>query len=204
MTDTLLAISAFGRRVGLTPSALRFYDDCGLLRPAEVDDQNGYRYYSPDQEPRAVLLRDLREIDLPLAEVRVVLDEGPTEGVAVVRAHLRTVESKARSSRAAKLTVRGIVLLYLGLLLVLPVAMVFIRAFEGGIQPILTAIQRPAFQSAFLLTLEITLITVPVCTVLGVITALAIARRRFPGRSIINALVDLPFASTTPDWRPVP
>ena len=106
----------------------------------------------------------------------------------------RSVESSARSSRVAKLTVRGIVLVYLGLLLVLPVAMVFIRAFDGGIEPILTAIQRPAFQSAFWLTLQITLITVPLCTVFGVITALAIARRRFPGRSIINALVDLPFA----------
>jgi DNA polymerase-3 subunit beta len=101
MTDELLTISAFARRVRLTPSALRFYDDCGLLRPAEVDEQNGYRYYAPEQEPRAALLRDLREIDLPLAEVRVVLDEGPAEGAAVVQAHLRTVEGKADAARRA-------------------------------------------------------------------------------------------------------
>lgn len=106
----------------------------------------------------------------------------------------RQVESSARKSRAARLTVRGIVLLYLALLLVLPVAMVFIRAFDGGLGPVLQAIQRPAFQSAFWLTVTITAITVPVCTVFGVITALAIARRRFPGRSLLNALVDLPFA----------
>lgn len=97
----MLAISAFARRVGLTPSALRFYDDCGLLRPAEVDEQNGYRYYSPEQEPRAALLRDLREIDLPLASVRVVLDEGPAEGAAVVQEHLRTVEGRADAARRA-------------------------------------------------------------------------------------------------------
>ncbi|GAA1566638.1 MerR family transcriptional regulator [Kribbella sancticallisti] len=101
MTEKLLAISAFARRVGLTPSALRFYDDCGLLRPAEVDEQNGYRYYSPEQEARAALLRDLREIDLPLAEVRVVLDEGPAAGAAVVQAHLRTVEGRADAARRA-------------------------------------------------------------------------------------------------------
>ena len=101
MTDELLTISAFARRVGLTPSALRFYDDCDLLPPAEVDEQNGYRYYAPEQEPRAVLLRDLREIDLPLAEVRIVLDRGPAEAVAVVRAHLRTVEGKADNARRA-------------------------------------------------------------------------------------------------------
>jgi DNA polymerase III subunit beta len=101
MTDELLTISAFARQVGLTPSALRFYDDCGLLRPASVDEQNGYRYYSPSQQPRAALLRDLREIDLPLAEVRVVLDEGAAAGVAVVQAHLRTVEGKADAARRA-------------------------------------------------------------------------------------------------------
>lgn len=101
MTDELLTISAFARQVGLTPSALRFYDDCGLLRPASVDEQNGYRYYAPSQEARAALLRDLREIDLPLADVRVVLDEGATLGVAVIQAHLRTVEGKAEAARRA-------------------------------------------------------------------------------------------------------
>jgi sulfate transport system permease protein len=106
----------------------------------------------------------------------------------------RPVEASAGRARAARLTVRAVVLLYLGLLLVLPVVMVFVRAFEGGIGPVIAALGRPAFQSAFWLTVQITLITVPVCTVLGVITALAIARRRFPGRSLLNALVDLPFA----------
>jgi DNA-binding transcriptional MerR regulator len=101
MTDELLTISAFARQVGLTPSALRFYDDCGLLRPASVDEQNGYRYYSPSQEARAALLRDLREIDLPLAEVRVVLDEDASHGVAVIQSHLKTVEGKAEAARRA-------------------------------------------------------------------------------------------------------
>lgn len=107
MTDGLLTISAFARRVGLTPSALRFYDDCGLLRPAEVDHGNGYRYYAPGQQARAELLRDLREIDLPLADVRVVLDGGPAEAAAVVSAHLRTVEGKADAARRAAARILG-------------------------------------------------------------------------------------------------
>lgn len=107
MTDDLLTISAFARRVGLTPSALRFYDDCDLLPPAEVDEQNGYRYYAPEQEQRAVLLRDLREIDLPLADVRVVLDGSPEEAVAAVQAHLRTVEGKADTARRAAARILG-------------------------------------------------------------------------------------------------
>ena len=68
-------IGAFGRLVGLTPSALRFYDDSGLLRPARADPVTGYRLYTVQQERRAVLLRDLREIGLPLSAVRVVLGD---------------------------------------------------------------------------------------------------------------------------------
>ncbi|MCX4639442.1 MerR family DNA-binding transcriptional regulator [Streptomyces platensis] len=43
--EQLLTIGVFARRVGLAPSALRFYDDCGLLRPARVDAVTGYRRY---------------------------------------------------------------------------------------------------------------------------------------------------------------
>ncbi|WP_406050005.1 MerR family transcriptional regulator [Kribbella sp. NBC_00889] len=96
-----LTISEFARLVGLAPSALRFYDDCGLLPPASVDGSNGYRYYAPSQQPRARLLRDLREIDLPLAEVRLALDADPAELADLVRAHLRTVEAKTAAARAA-------------------------------------------------------------------------------------------------------
>lgn len=105
-----------------------------------------------------------------------------------------TSPGPATRSRAIKLTVRGVTLLYLLLLLVLPVAMVFLRTFENGIDPFLAAISRPAFRSAFWLTVQITAITVPVTTALGIITALAIVRRRFPGRALLNVLVDLPFA----------
>jgi sulfate/thiosulfate transport system permease protein len=106
----------------------------------------------------------------------------------------RGVHPSASRARVVRLTVRSIALLYLLFLLVLPVAMVFLRTFEGGVEPFLNAISRPAFQSAFWLTVQITLITVPVCTALGIVTALAIVRRRFPGRALLNALVDLPFA----------
>lgn len=99
--EDLLSISAFARRVGLTSSALRFYDDCGLLHPAQVQAGSGYRLYAFDQEPRAVLLRSLREVDLPLAEARVVLD-GPAEDSArVLRAHVRRLEDKIEPARRA-------------------------------------------------------------------------------------------------------
>ncbi len=106
----------------------------------------------------------------------------------------RPVQSTATRGRVTRLGVRWFVLIYLLLLLVLPVGMVFVRAFEGGLDPFLKAMSRPSFQSAFWLTIQIACITIPVTTVMGVITALAIVRRRFPGRWLLNALVDLPFA----------
>jgi sulfate/thiosulfate transport system permease protein len=95
---------------------------------------------------------------------------------------------------AARLALRSVALGYLLLLLAMPVFMVFWRTFEHGLEPVLQALSRPAFQSAFWLTLQITLIAVPINTVFGVIAALALVRRRFPGRAILNALIDLPFA----------
>jgi DNA-binding transcriptional MerR regulator len=96
-----MTISEFARLVGLAPSALRFYDDCGLLPPAEVDATNGYRYYDASQADRARLLRDLREIDLPLPDVRLALDAPPAEVAELVRAHLRTLEAKSTATRDA-------------------------------------------------------------------------------------------------------
>lgn len=97
--DKLLTISVFARTVGLTPSALRFYDDCGLLRPAYVDPASGYRYYAPEQEARGVLLRDLREVDLPLADVRAVLDGAPQDAARILHAHVRALEGKVGPAR---------------------------------------------------------------------------------------------------------
>ncbi|WP_063736665.1 MerR family transcriptional regulator [Streptomyces sp. RTd22] len=99
--EPLMGIGAFARRVGLTPSALRFYDDCAVLRPARVDAATGYRYYAPEQAPRATLLRRLREAELPLVEATAVLDGPPEEAREVLRAHLRRSSESAAAARAA-------------------------------------------------------------------------------------------------------
>lgn len=100
-TTKLLSISAFARRVGLAPSALRFYDDCRVLRPAWVDGATGYRFYSPAQEARAALLRSLREAGLPLAEVTVVLDGPEREGREVLERHLERMRDQTQTAKAA-------------------------------------------------------------------------------------------------------
>ncbi|WP_431923296.1 MerR family transcriptional regulator [Amycolatopsis tucumanensis] len=97
----MLTISAFARRAGLTPSALRFYDDCGVLTPARVDETTGYRYYREDQVERAVRLRELRAAGLPLAQVTTVLDGPSNEARAVLEAHRRRLREDFRAASAA-------------------------------------------------------------------------------------------------------
>ncbi|NIH87669.1 MerR family transcriptional regulator [Amycolatopsis granulosa] len=97
----MLTISAFARRAGLTPSALRFYDDCGVLTPARVDEVTGYRYYREDQVGRAVRLRELRAAGLPLAQVTTVLDGPPAEARAVLQAHQRRLREDFRAATEA-------------------------------------------------------------------------------------------------------
>lgn len=93
-----------------------------------------------------------------------------------------------------RIVVRAAALTYLALLLLLPVLLVFVRTFEKGLDPVIAAIGRPAFQSAFWLTIVITAIAVPLNTIFGVIAALTIVRGNVRGRGVLNAIVDLPFA----------
>jgi DNA-binding transcriptional MerR regulator len=69
----LMPIGRFARAVRLSVKALRHYDDEGLLVPALVDRQTGYRYYARDQARDAVMIAMLRSLDLPLASIREAL-----------------------------------------------------------------------------------------------------------------------------------
>ncbi|WP_067710902.1 sulfate ABC transporter permease subunit CysW [Nocardia yamanashiensis] len=93
-----------------------------------------------------------------------------------------------------RISLRSVALLYLAVLLVLPLVIILWRTFEKGIGPFFDSITTPAAQSAFQLSLLIVAIVVPVNVVFGVITAIALVRGKFPGRNLIQGLVDLPFA----------
>jgi effector-binding domain-containing protein len=77
-----MPIGRFSEVSGLSVKALRNYDELGLLEPAFVDEDTGYRYYTLGQTNRAEAIRLLRAVDLPLAEVRAVLDEPDRAAVA--------------------------------------------------------------------------------------------------------------------------
>ena len=97
----MLTISAFARSVGLTPSALRFYDDAGLLAPTNVDVRTGYRYYADGQRRQAILVRQMRELDVPLTTMRAVLDADPDQADVLLRTHAERLTERADRARTA-------------------------------------------------------------------------------------------------------
>jgi sulfate/thiosulfate transport system permease protein len=94
----------------------------------------------------------------------------------------------------SKLGLRLAALGYLALLLAIPLGLVLYRTFEHGIAAAVDSLTSADGAHAFWLTLEITAIVVPLNTIFGVMTALLLARKRFPGRALLSGLVDLPFA----------
>ena len=90
----LLSIGDFSQACRLSVKTLRRYADQGLLTPAWIDPDTSYRYYRPVQVIEAERIRVLRELELPLAEVREVLQTQDPEAVAAIlarhREHLET------------------------------------------------------------------------------------------------------------------
>jgi sulfate transport system permease protein len=98
------------------------------------------------------------------------------------------------SSRASRLTLRLVALGYLAALLAIPVAMVFYRTFEHGVGAAFEAVTTPPAQHAFWLTCVMVAIAVPLNTIFGVGLALALVRGHWRGKTLVSAIVDLPFA----------
>jgi len=95
--DDLLTIGQFARASGLTAKALRHYDSVGLLQPAVVETGTGYRRYRAGQAAEAALIRRLRDLELPVAEVRKLLDLRAADGDAMtgaLLAHRRRLEAR--------------------------------------------------------------------------------------------------------------
>jgi DNA-binding transcriptional MerR regulator len=90
-----MSIGQFARATGLTAKALRHYDGVGLLAPGSIDADTDYRRYCADQVPVGRLIRRLRDLELPLDEVKRLLDFGDEPTLdASLRAHRRRPEGR--------------------------------------------------------------------------------------------------------------
>ena len=88
----------------------------------------------------------------------------------------------------------GMALAFIALFLVLPLAAVFVEAFDDGVDAYVEAIREPDARSALLLTLTATAIAVPLNVIFGVCAGWAIAKFDFRGKNLLTTLIDLPFA----------
>lgn len=96
----LVAIGDFARMTHLSVKALRHYHDVGLLAPATVDPSSGYRYYDTGQVPVAQVIRRLRDLGMPLDEVRAVVEASDVETRnAAIVAHLQRMEQQLAQTR---------------------------------------------------------------------------------------------------------
>jgi len=89
---------------------------------------------------------------------------------------------------------RSVAVLYVGVLVLLPVVVIFYRAFQHGLAPIVDALQDPDTQHAFQVTAVVAGSAVVINTIFGITVAILLARYRFPGRRILSAFIDLPVA----------
>src|SRR5258707_106065 len=92
---------------------------------------------------------------------------------------------------------RGTVVLYLSLIVLLPLAAVASKAFEGGLDTFWSQVTSPPATRALELTVICSLIVVIVNAFFGTIIAWLLVRDQFPGKAVVNAVIDLPFALPT-------
>lgn len=107
--SALVSIGDFSRMTFLSVKALRHYHEVGLLSPAEIDPETGYRRYDVAQVGKAQVIRRLRELDMSLDDVRVVMEapDVPARNAAI-SGHLRRMEGELEQTRE---TVRSLRLL---------------------------------------------------------------------------------------------
>ena len=99
---TPLTIGDFSRATHLSVKTLRHYHQVGLLEPSSVDPHTGYRYYSDQQIPLAQVIRRLRDLEMPIPEVRAVLAAPEaSDRNRLIAAHLDSLEAELARTRQA-------------------------------------------------------------------------------------------------------
>ncbi|WP_088240521.1 sulfate ABC transporter permease subunit CysW [Calothrix rhizosoleniae] len=105
-----------------------------------------------------------------------------------------TTTKPDKQKNSAPIILIGIAIAYLGLVIYIPAFNVFFQAFKEGLGPFLNNLSQSYFLDAAGMTLKLALITVPLNTVFGLCAAWSIARHKFPGRTLLLSIIDLPFS----------
>ena len=104
-----LTIGDFSRATHLSVKTLRHYHRVGLLAPADVDRDTGYRRYTTDQIPTAQVIRRFRDLDMPLDQIHAVL-EAPDLRMRneLISAHLASLEQNLARTQSAVASLRDL------------------------------------------------------------------------------------------------
>jgi DNA-binding transcriptional MerR regulator len=92
----MFAIGEFSRLARVTIKALRHYDEAGLLKPARVDRESGYRYYSASQLPRLNRILVLKELGFTLDQIGLLLEKGISAPEMQGMLRLRRAEQESK------------------------------------------------------------------------------------------------------------
>jgi DNA-binding transcriptional MerR regulator len=105
----VLTVGDFSRITHLSVKTLRHYHQVGLLEPAQVNPDTGYRYYSDQQIPAAQVIRRLRDLEMPVADVKAVLNAPDAASrSALIANHLDRLEAGLARTRAAVDSLRNL------------------------------------------------------------------------------------------------
>ncbi len=107
--SSTVSVGRFATMTHLSVKTLRHYHQVGLLEPAEVDPDTGYRYYTLEQLATAQLIRRLRDLRMPVADVGAVLVAGsPSERDTLIAAHIDHLETELTKTQAAVKSLRAL------------------------------------------------------------------------------------------------
>ena len=95
-------VGDFSRMTHLSVKTLRHYHEVGLLEPVEVNAESGYRYYATEQIPTAQVIRRLRDLEMPVADVKAVLAAPDVASRnALIGAHLERLHQQLDRTQSA-------------------------------------------------------------------------------------------------------
>ena len=107
--STRVSIGDFSLMTHLSIKTLRYYHQVGLLEPAEVDPDTGYRHYGVEQLPTAQIIQRFRDLDMPIDEVKAVL-AAPDLATrnALIATHLGRLEGELEQTRQTVQSLRNL------------------------------------------------------------------------------------------------
>jgi DNA-binding transcriptional MerR regulator len=107
--SAVVPVGQFATMTHLSVKTLHHYHHVGLLEPVHVDSATGYRYYSLDQLPTAQLIRRLRDLRMPVADVRhVLVAQNTRERESLIAAHIDHLEAELAETKAAVNSLRAL------------------------------------------------------------------------------------------------